>query len=171
MEVPLRAVPHAGSLWVRGIARDKCERVNWRVGAQLSGTDLGNRLEVTLKRLEALEASFAEMQTFMKEILIQNDAPLPEVTPVAAVEGRVTVCAGKDCRKQGSAGTLKRMKEVLQEHPEMRNVSLKTCKCLGECGKGPTVSMKFGKGKGHIHKKVKSKRVDVLIAKEIQKAH
>ena len=93
------------------------------------------------------------------------------LTPTSSsVAGRVTVCMGKDCQKQGSKDLLKKVESVMTSHPEMNNVTVKTCKCLDECGKGPVISAKFGKKKGQKHKKVKGKAVESLLLKQMHKA-
>lgn len=139
------------------------------------GTELNLRLDATLKRLDNLEASFVKMQEILKQIAA-DDAPemrvpdKPEAKKMELVTGRVTVCQGKDCRKQGGAQTLKRIEALLRGNPAMQGVRLKTCKCLSECGKGPAIATKFGSAKGVKHKRVKLRNVDTLIAKEIEKA-
>lgn len=131
------------------------------------------RLEAILQRLEALEASFADVLKRTEFIVQNTEEPsiqpkLPDASPEVPVQGQITVCIGKDCKKQGSSEVLKQTKTILETDTKLQNVKLKTCNCLDECGKGPVISTKFGKAKGHKHKKVKPKNIESLISQELE---
>ncbi|KAJ7550228.1 hypothetical protein O6H91_07G089300 [Diphasiastrum complanatum] len=66
----------------------------------------------------------------------------PSLNPaLAKSSGRVEVCTGGKCRKDGSQQVLSAFQECI---PATSGVAISACKCMGKCGKGPNVRVHSG---------------------------
>ncbi len=54
----------------------------------------------------------------------------------------IKICMGKACQRKGAAAILAELEQLLASQPAnlVHKVNLKTCDCLGECGKAPVLN-------------------------------
>lgn len=57
-------------------------------------------------------------------------------------KSKVSVCAGKDCRKRGSKQVYCALAESIEALGLEKNVGVKKTDCVGECGRGPVIKVK-----------------------------
>ena len=73
----------------------------------------------------------------------------------------VTVCMGSDCKSNGAKKLYKQLEKTLKERKLKGRVRLTTCKCAGDCDKGPHV-MSYPEGPWYYD--VSHGDVDAIVA-------
>lgn len=80
----------------------------------------------------------------------------------AKIKRRISVCAGSSCSEKGSKKVRAKLKRMVKKRELGARVKVKKCSCLGDCGKGPVVTIEPG---GNRVKRVTPKRAKKLLAR------